>query len=109
MTVGNPDVVPRELPRRRADEETAEPRRGARRLHRVRTVRRQQNMSLRTAARQLGSNIRETRKQEDETADLRLSELYADGALAGDGPVREGGDDGPLRSGQLAPRLGPAA
>jgi len=57
-------------------EGTAEPRRGIRRLHRVRTVRRQQNMSLRTAARQLDSNIRETRKLEDETADLRLSELY---------------------------------
>jgi hypothetical protein len=31
---------------------------------------------LRTVARQLGAKIRETRQQEDETADLRLSELY---------------------------------
>ena len=33
-------------------------------------------MSLRTAARQLDSTIRETRKEEDETTDLHLSELY---------------------------------
>jgi hypothetical protein len=33
-------------------------------------------MSLRTAARQLGSNVGETRSQEDESSDLRLSDLY---------------------------------
>lgn len=47
-----------------------------RRLHRIRTVRRQQGISLRTAARHLGTNIREIRNQEDEAADLRLSDLY---------------------------------
>lgn len=46
------------------------------RLHRIRTVRRQQGISLRSAARYLGSNIREIRAQEDEAADLRLSDLY---------------------------------
>ncbi len=46
------------------------------RLHRIRTVRRQQGISLRTAARQMGSNIRETRDQENESSDLRLSDLY---------------------------------
>jgi transcriptional regulator with XRE-family HTH domain len=46
------------------------------RLHRIRTVRRLQGMSLRTAARQMGAGIRETRAQEDEATDLRLSELY---------------------------------
>lgn len=46
------------------------------RLHRIRTVRRLQGMSLRTAARQLGTTISETRAQEDEVSDLRLSELY---------------------------------
>lgn len=46
------------------------------RYHRVRTVRRQQGMSLRTAARRLGTSIREARVLEDETADLRLSDLY---------------------------------
>jgi hypothetical protein len=45
-------------------------------LHRVKTVRRQQGVSLRTAARQLGFNIRDVRRQEDEANDLRLSELY---------------------------------
>ena len=46
------------------------------RFHRIRTVRRQQGMSLRSAARQLGVTIRETRLQEDESTDLRLSDLY---------------------------------
>ncbi len=46
------------------------------RLHRIRTVRRLQGMSLRTAARQLRTGLPETRAQEKETADLRLSELY---------------------------------
>lgn len=49
---------------------------GGKRLHRLRTVRLQQGVSLRTAARQMGSTIRELRKQEDETADLRLSDLH---------------------------------
>ena len=47
-----------------------------RRLHRIRTVRRQQGISLRTAARHLGANVREIRDQENESADLRLSDLY---------------------------------
>ena len=47
-----------------------------RRLHRIRTVRQQQGISLRTAARHLGSNVREIRDQEDESTDLRLSDLY---------------------------------
>jgi hypothetical protein len=54
----------------------AGPRPAGQRLHRIRSVRRQQGMSLRTASRQLGTGLRETRQQEDETMDLRLSELY---------------------------------
>ena len=46
------------------------------RLHRINTVRRQQHVSLRTAARQVGTDIPTVRSQEDETADLRLSDLY---------------------------------
>jgi transcriptional regulator with XRE-family HTH domain len=46
------------------------------RWHRIRTVRRQQGMSLRTAARQLGAGVRDVRKQEDEATDLRLSDLF---------------------------------
>lgn len=49
---------------------------GDKRLHRIRTVRREQGMSLRTAARQLGSNVSDTRDQENESTDLHLSELY---------------------------------
>jgi hypothetical protein len=33
-------------------------------------------MSLRTVARHLGSNVRDVRDQEDESTDLRLSDLY---------------------------------
>jgi hypothetical protein len=44
--------------------------------HRIREVRLQQGVSLRTAARHLASDIRTARAQEDEANDLRLSELY---------------------------------
>ena len=46
------------------------------RLHRVASVREQQGLSLRSAARQMGVEIREVRRQERETTDLNLSELY---------------------------------
>jgi transcriptional regulator with XRE-family HTH domain len=49
---------------------------GPRRMHRIQAVRRQQGISLRTAARQLGLSIREAREQEEESVDLRLSDLY---------------------------------
>lgn len=45
-------------------------------LHRIAEARRQQNVSHRSAARQLGTDIREVRRQERATTDLRLSELY---------------------------------
>jgi transcriptional regulator with XRE-family HTH domain len=45
-------------------------------LHRIQEVRRLQGMSLRTAARQLGTDIRSIRAQEQASADLRLSDLY---------------------------------
>lgn len=45
-------------------------------LHRIQEVRRLQGMSLRTAARQLGTDIRSIRAQEQATTDLRLSDLY---------------------------------
>lgn len=45
-------------------------------LHRVGLVRCQQGVSLRSAARRLGVDIRELRRQERETFDLLLSELY---------------------------------
>lgn len=45
-------------------------------LHRIQEVRRLQGMSLRTAARQLGSDVRSIRAQEQATSDLRLSDLY---------------------------------
>ena len=47
-----------------------------RRLHRVRAVRLQQGVSLRSAARQMGSDVRSLRLQEQEATDLRLSELH---------------------------------
>ena len=51
--------------------------RGARPLHCINQVREQQGISLRNAARQLGKDLAEVSAQEEETSDLRLSELYA--------------------------------
>jgi transcriptional regulator with XRE-family HTH domain len=58
------------------------------RLHRIRTVRRLQDVSLRTAARHLGTSVRHVRIQESEFSDLKLSELYQWQALL-DVPVEE--------------------
>ena len=44
-------------------------------LHRIQEVRRLQGMSLRTAARQLDSDVRVVRAQEQATTDLRLSDV----------------------------------
>src|SRR5688572_16511540 len=46
------------------------------RLHRIQEVRRREGMSLRTAARQLDTDIRDIRKQENPSSDLKLNELY---------------------------------
>jgi len=53
-----------------------EPDAAERQFHRVRTVRLQQGVSLRSAARQMGSDIRSLRLQEQESTDLRLSDLH---------------------------------
>lgn len=45
-------------------------------FHRIREVRLRQEVSLRTAARQMRMDIGSVRDQEEETADLRLSDLY---------------------------------
>jgi len=45
-------------------------------MHRIRTVRIQQGVSLRTAARQMKSTVSKVRAQEEETTDLRLSDLH---------------------------------
>ncbi len=47
----------------------------SRRLHRLATVRRREGVQRRTVARHLGIGSREVRRQEDETSDLRISEL----------------------------------
>ena len=56
--------------------EKAEAKEAPRQLHRVRTVRLQQGVSLRSAARQMGSDIRSLRLQEQESTDLRISDLH---------------------------------
>ena len=57
-------------------------------LHRIRSVRLQQGVSMRTAARHTGTDVRQLRMQEDESADLRLSDLHKwQGAL--DVPISE--------------------
>lgn len=45
-------------------------------MHRIRTVRLQQGTSLRSVARQSGVDIRQLRLQEQESADVRLSDLH---------------------------------
>ena len=44
-------------------------------LHRIATVRAQQGVSLRSVSRQMGRTMSTVRSQEDETADLRVSDL----------------------------------
>jgi transcriptional regulator with XRE-family HTH domain len=46
------------------------------RLNRIREVRHQQGVSLRTACRHLGLDVKTVRQQEEETADLKVSDLY---------------------------------
>jgi transcriptional regulator with XRE-family HTH domain len=46
-------------------------------FHRIREVRVQQGISLRTAARHMQSDVRSAREEEEETTDLKLSQLYA--------------------------------
>ncbi len=64
----------RRSPQAAAD--SSKPIKGDRPLHRVKLVRRRQGVSLRSAARQLGTDVRQTRLLEDESTDLRLSDLY---------------------------------
>ncbi len=45
-------------------------------LHRIKTVRKQQSVSLRSAARRLGKDMATVRTQDQESSDLSLSELY---------------------------------
>lgn len=45
-------------------------------LHRISEVRRQQGVSLRSAARRMGTEVSRLKVQEQETADLHLSDLY---------------------------------
>ncbi|MGE0606441.1 MAG: helix-turn-helix domain-containing protein [Pirellulales bacterium] len=49
---------------------------GAPVLHRIAEVRHQQGMSLRTVSRHTGIEARRLREQEEESSDLRLSDLY---------------------------------
>ena len=46
-------------------------------FHRIGEVRRQQGVSVRCAARQLGTDVASVRRQEQPSSDLTLSELYA--------------------------------
>jgi len=45
-------------------------------FHRIREVRLQQGVSLRTAARHMQSDVRTARLEEEETSDLKLSQVY---------------------------------
>jgi transcriptional regulator with XRE-family HTH domain len=45
-------------------------------MHRIASVREQQGISLRAVSRQMGTEIRRLREEEDEEQDLKLSDLY---------------------------------
>jgi len=60
MAGSEPDEAPADAPR----------------MHRIRTVRLQQGMSLRSVARQTGIDVRTLRLQEQEATDLRTSDLH---------------------------------
>lgn len=63
------NVIPAVFPSTEENSESPE-------LHRIDTVRLQQRVSVRTAARQMGLDMRSVRHQEQPTTDLRLSDLY---------------------------------
>ena len=60
---------------RETSPEENHPERGPR-MHRIRTVRLQQGASLRSVARQSGVDVRQLRLQEQESTDVRLSDLH---------------------------------
>ncbi len=49
----------------------------SKRLHRIATVRKRQGMSLQTAARKMHAKVRQLLEQENESADVPLSTVYA--------------------------------
>jgi transcriptional regulator with XRE-family HTH domain len=59
-----------------ADPPTADMTRKDEQLHRIKEVRREQGVSLRRVALQMRSDVRELRREEEETSDLPLSRLY---------------------------------
>jgi transcriptional regulator with XRE-family HTH domain len=71
-------VPPRETVRTEGRSQPPPPNEAANegRLHRIASVREQQGVSLRAVSRQMGTEIRRLRQEEDEQADLRLSDLY---------------------------------
>jgi transcriptional regulator with XRE-family HTH domain len=72
---GKPCAAPTSVPA--AEQHAADCQTGASRpLHRIREVRLQQGLTLRTAARHMGASVRQLRMEEEETTDLRLSDLY---------------------------------
>ncbi len=60
----------------RAEDELCVDQQVDRRLHRIQEVRKEQGVSLRTAARRLGTDIPSVRAQELESSDIRLSQLF---------------------------------
>ena len=63
-------------PKRRGAVKSTNPTDDGPQMHRLRTVRMQQGASLRSVARQSGIDVRQLRLQEEETTDVRLSDLH---------------------------------
>lgn len=77
MATAELDVFESRLPAHLSthDGENGRSARAQRRFHRIQEIRRREGMSLRSAARQLGCDTRTVRMQEQETTDLKISDL----------------------------------
>ena len=69
--------IPLEIPTQRSPDQTEGPPLAERPVHQIAKVRRRQGVSIRGVSRQLKVSVRELKQQEDERADISLTQLFA--------------------------------
>lgn len=69
--------IPLEIPTQRSTDEVEGPPLADRPVHQIAKVRRRQGVSLRGVSRQLKVSVRELKRQEEENADISLTQLFA--------------------------------
>lgn len=69
--------IPLEIPTQRSPDQTEGPPLAQRPVHQIAKVRRRQGVSIRGVSRQLKVSVRELKLQEDERADISLTQLFA--------------------------------